>query len=83
MNKFIPIGTIIALAISFGALQIQAQRADKDIEKHETKIEKADEKIVENEKIDLRQSIILENITDKLNKLDEKIDLDLKKKPNK
>ena len=68
MNKLIPIGTIIALAISFGALQIQAKMAEKNIDKHEEKIEKVDEELTENEKIDLRQSIILENIVDKLEK---------------
>ena len=82
MSKLIPIGTIIALAITFGIVQAQVKTNEKELDKHEAKIEKTTEEINENEKIDLRQSIIMESIVEKLAKLDEKIDLDLKKKPN-
>ena len=82
MNKLIPIGTIIALAITFGIVQAQVKVNEKELDKHEAKIEKSAEKITDTEKIDLRQSIILESIVDKLDKLDKKIDSDLKKKPS-
>jgi len=67
MNK-LTIGTIIALAISFGALQIQAKNNEKNIDKHEVKIEKTEEELKEAEIINEKQSIYIEQITENMNR---------------
>ena len=81
-NLAIPISlvaTLIGVAVGYGALQNKVTTQKEDVVKLEGKVEKTKEAVSENEKIDLRQSIILETIANQLNKLDEKLDLEIKK----
>ena len=51
--------------------------SEDKIKKVEEKTEESEDKIDEIEKIDLRQSIILDNVVDKLNRLDDKLDKEI------
>ena len=82
MNKLIPIGTIIALAITFGIVQAQVKSNEKSIDEEKVKTAKHAEKISEGEVVDMKQTTILEALAKQMEKLDTKLDNDLKKKPN-
>lgn len=64
---------LIGSIFSAGKIFHKVEVSEEKIKKVEDKSEKSEDKIEEIEKIDLRQSIILENIVDKLDKLDDKI----------
>lgn len=81
-NIAIPIGlvvTLIGVAVGYGALQNKTENTKEVVVELKKTVETAKEEIDENEKIDLRQSIILENITEQLLKIDKKLDKDLER----
>ena len=82
-NLAIPIGLVVTLlggAIGYGALQNKVATQKEDVVKLEGKVETAEKDITENDKIDLRQSIILEAVTEQLKNLDTKLDKEIKKR---
>ena len=68
------VGTFMGLAEIKGKVVEKVETVEKSVAKVEDKTEKTDEALTENEKIDLTQSVLIEQITKALERIDKKLD---------
>jgi len=72
------ITAIGGVGVTWGTLQSKADNTEKVVEKVEKKVEKSEEKIIKNDMVDVEQSVLLNAIAQQIEKLDKKLDLDLR-----
>lgn len=71
------VGLLVSGLLGAGILKNKVDNTEKEVEKIEKCVEEAEDKIVENEKIDIEQTVLIEQIGTTLEKLNQKIDKDL------
>ena len=70
---FALVATISGGFLSWGGMKANQEIIIEDVKEVEEEIAEASKRIIENEKIDLRQSIILERAVETLDKLEKKL----------
>lgn len=68
---------LIGYFVAFGRIQAQTESIKEAVEKNETKTEEVEDKVVENEQVDVEQTVTLKYIQQTLEILNKKIDKEL------